>query len=113
MPLPDQIVQIGHACLAAGRRFQPDDTCHLVVLTVRDQIELAQMIDRLAAINVRCAAFYEPDDDLGLTAICTEPISDQRRRFFRHYPLWSAAIGGRGPPSRCFVMPPIEQHPAG
>ncbi len=91
-------MQVGHACLEAGRRFQPDDGCHLVVLTVTDQVELAQLIDRLAAIDVRCAAFYEPDNDFGLTAICTEPIVDQRRRFFRQYRLWSSAETARGPP---------------
>ena len=98
LPLPDQIVQVGHACLEAGRRVQPDAGCHLVVLTVTDQIDLAQIIDRLAAINIRCAAFYEPDHDFGLTAICTEPIADQRRRIFRHYPLWPSEVTVRGPP---------------
>lgn len=98
LPLPDQIVQVGHVCLEAGRRFQPNASCHLVVLTVTDQIELAQIIDRLAAVDVRCAAFHEPDDDRGLTAICTEPISDHQRRFFRHYPLWSSEVTARGPP---------------
>ena len=91
-------MQVGHACLEAGRRFQPDTDCHLVVLTITDQIDLAQIIDRLAAINIRCAAFYEPDHDFGLTAICTEPISDHQRRFFRHYSLWSNAVTARGPP---------------
>jgi hypothetical protein len=70
--LPDQIVQVGHACLEAGRRFQPDDGCHLVVLTVADQIELAQVIDRLAAIDIRCAAFYFFFNDTATTEIYTE-----------------------------------------
>jgi hypothetical protein len=101
LPLPDQIVQVGHACLEAGHRFQPDAGCHLIVLAVADQIELAQVINRLAAIDIRCAAFYEPDNDFGLTAICTEPIADQRRRFFRYYPLWPntvAFVPAPGPP---------------
>jgi hypothetical protein len=108
LPLPDQIVQVGHACLEAGRRFQPADGCHIVVLTVTDQIALVQTIDRLTAIDVQCAAFYEPDNDFGLTAICTEPIADQRRRFFRNYPLWSDNVDAtaRGPPSRCPAVPP-------
>jgi hypothetical protein len=78
------------------------------VLAVSDQIELAQVIDRLAAIGIRCAAFHEPDNDFGLTAICTEPIADQRRRFFRRYSLWSqcnSAALARGPPIKA---DPIE-----
>ena len=109
MPLSDQIVQVGHACLEAGRRFEPAGDCHLVILTVADQIEMAQGIDRLAAINLQCAAFYEPDDNLGLTAICTEPISDQRRRFFRHYLLWSGADAARGPPFTAHPSRPVAQ----
>jgi hypothetical protein len=63
-----------------------------------NQIELVQVSDRLAAIGLRCAAFYEPDDDFGLTAICTDPINDSCRRFFRDHPLWSDAETERGPP---------------
>jgi hypothetical protein len=96
--LRQTVAQVGHACLEAGRCFQPENGCNLVVLTVDDQIELARVIDRLAAIDIRCAAFYEPDDDFGLTAICTDPINDSRRRFFRHYQLWSGSASARGPP---------------
>ena len=33
--------------------------------------------------------FYEPDNDLGYTALATEPITREKRRILNRYPLWS------------------------
>jgi hypothetical protein len=38
--------------------------------------------------EVKCVTFYEPDDGLGYTAACTEPINALNRRLFRRIPLW-------------------------
>jgi hypothetical protein len=40
--------------------------------------------------EVQCITFYEPDDGLGYTAACTEPITGLNRRLFRRIPLWRA-----------------------
>lgn len=61
-------------------------------------------------MGIECVAFEEPDDDLGLTAICTEPITGEIRRLFRHIALWQATITrvqARGPPAtplKCFYF---------
>ncbi|MBK9943394.1 MAG: hypothetical protein IPP13_17445 [Kouleothrix sp.] len=34
--------------------------------------------------------FTEPDDGLGATAACSEPVCGADRRCFRHLPLWQA-----------------------
>jgi hypothetical protein len=99
--LADQIVQVAHACLEAGRRFQPEDGCHLVMLHVPDEIELRLAVQQAEASGIRCALFHEPDDNLGFTAACTEPVVASYRRFFRRYPLWTESeisIAPRGPP---------------
>jgi hypothetical protein len=103
LPIADQIVQAGHACLEAGRCFQPEEGCHLVVLSVSDEIELQLAVRQAEAIGIRCASFFEPDDDMGFTAFCTEPVSDHQRRFFRRFHLWDSSDTcscPRGPPSR-------------
>jgi len=102
LPVADQIVQVGHACLEAGRCFQPEEGCHLVVLSVSDEIDLRSTVRQAETLGIRCVTFYEPDDDMGFTAACTEPITSQLRCLFRRYSLWNlAAISTcpRGPPS--------------
>jgi hypothetical protein len=93
----DQIVQVGHACLEAGRQFeQPQAPCRLVVLSVSSAQQLQAVVEQLELIGVRCAIFYEPDDNLGLTAACTEPITGIIRRAFRRFPLWQPQASTRG-----------------
>jgi hypothetical protein len=95
IPLADQIVQVGDVCLEAGRRFaQPSDSCHLIVLRVSSKNFLREAALRLEIAGIRYVMFYEPDDELGHTAICTEPVRREFRREFRRYAMW----GARGPP---------------
>ena len=107
LPLADQIVQVGHACLEAGRRFQPEVGCHLVVLSVPDEIDLQLAVQQAEAIGIHCASFFEPDDGMGFTAFCTEPVSGYHCRLFRRYNLWGSSDAGkypRGPPSERLLL---------
>ena len=90
IPLADQIVQVGHACLEAGRRFvQPSAPCHLVVLEVPHRAALLDAASRLDVVGLPYVLFWEPDDALGVTALATRPVTtEQERRLFRRYPLW-------------------------
>jgi hypothetical protein len=89
LPLADQIVQVGHACLEAGRRFhQPQGAPHLVVLSVRSQAQLRDAVREAEAMGVRCVLFDEPDDAMGHTAACTGPITGLHRPLFRRFRLW-------------------------
>jgi hypothetical protein len=111
IPLADQIVQVGHACLEAGWQFAPPAApCHLVVLSVVSEAHLHTMVADAALAGVRCAVFHEPDDGLGATAACSEPIAGAARRVFRRLPLWiapTALVRARGPPSPPF---PVHTH---
>src|SRR4051812_43994313 len=102
MPLAQQIVQVGHACLLAGQRFAPPaDTCHLIVLGVLSVEHLRDVVAETAWAGVRWAVFHEPDDGLGDTAACTAPLLGVARRVFRRLPLWQASsmvFAPRGPP---------------
>jgi hypothetical protein len=102
MPLADQMVQVGHACLAAGRQFeQPEQPCQLGLLSVSSEKQLQMVVEQAELRGVCCAIFDEPDDNLGWTAACTEPINGLSRRVFRRFPLWRPAETnpyGRGPP---------------
>ena len=102
IPLADQITQVGHACLEAGWQFARTAVpCHLIVLSVASEAQLTDWVSYAARWGIRCALFYEPDDNLGATAACSEPVYGAARRCFRRLPLWQApgAIGqARGPP---------------
>ena len=97
------MVQVGHACLEAGRRFElPAAPCQLVVLSVTSEKQLQQVVEQVEFKGIRCAVFYEPDDHLGWTAACTEPITSTSRRVFQRLPLWREAetnLCERGPPA--------------
>jgi hypothetical protein len=89
IPLAGQIVQAGHACLEAGFRFErPQSPTHLVLLSVPSERHLLGAVDRIEAAGIRCVVFHEPDDNLGQTAACTQPVEGRRRRYFRKFPLW-------------------------
>ncbi len=102
IPLAQQIVQVGHACLEAGRRFEwPEEPCHLVVLRVATLADLQTAVEWANLAGIQLALFDEPDNGLGLTAACTEPLNAPFRRLFRNYSLWSArvmAAQARSPP---------------
>jgi hypothetical protein len=92
IPLADQIVQVGHACLEAGFKFQkPDAIIHLVVVGVESQKQLLTTLEGLNLRDIRYVMFFEPDNGFGFTSACTEPLNNRYRREFRDFPLWKPA----------------------
>lgn len=104
IPLADQLVQLGHACLEAGAAFyrpsvgtviQSDgqirhtrEVASLVALQVPDQTALIAASKDLTNAGIRHEIFFEPDDAMGWTALTTEPISGKIRESLRKYKLW-------------------------
>ena len=90
IPLVDQIVQVGHACLEAGFKFQrPDEPVNLVVVGIESEIHLLATLERISLREFQFFLFYEPDEQMGFTAACTQPLSIVYRREFRDFPLWN------------------------
>jgi hypothetical protein len=90
IPLADQIVQAAHACLEAGFKFpKPGATVNLVLLCVESESQLLAALEEIRLRGIQFVQFYEPDDDMGFTAACTEPLKDVYRREFRRLPLWT------------------------
>lgn len=102
--LAQQIVQVGHACLEAGRRFEwPQEACNLVVLGVATLSDLHTALEDAELAGIQTACFFETDGQLGLTAACTEPLTGPIRRVFRRFTLWCeprACTSVRGPPGQ-------------
>jgi hypothetical protein len=89
IPLADQIVQVGHACLEAGRVFEQPPDSNMVVLSVGTEERLLRAVASTEQAGLRWALFYEPDDDMGHTAACSAPVSQpDTRRLFRKFEMW-------------------------
>lgn len=88
IPIADQLVQTGHACLEAGYAFPTKTKCNLVLLELEDLDHLQNTVELLQKKNIQFITFTEPDDNMGLTAICTEPIFGNRRKVLQKFKLW-------------------------
>lgn len=63
-----------------------EESNYIIQLSVNDIFELQMLIDKLKKNNIKFTAFYEPDIDNQLTAICIEP-SEQSRKVTSSIPL--------------------------
>lgn len=89
LPQTVQVVQASHACIEATRAFLEKDVehPHLVVLAVKDEPQLFKSAKKLDTAGIRYCTFIEPDRGGEATALATEPISGEQRRFFKNYQL--------------------------
>ena len=105
LPVADQLVQVGHACLEAGNKFgQPKAPSHLVLFGVSSEARLREAAAWLEAADIRTVAFFEPDDAMGYTALCTEPVQGGSRRFLKRFKLWQQSASPRAPPRGAFLV---------
>jgi 2-keto-3-deoxy-L-rhamnonate aldolase RhmA len=92
IPLEDQAVQACHAALEAGYAFAaPANTASLVLLSVEDEHALNDLAKVLAVKEVAHTLFFEPDNDMGHSALATRPVTGETRGLFRELPLWRGA----------------------
>jgi len=79
-----QIVQACHACLEVEK--VPAET-HLILIGVKNQLELLEVAEKLTAKAIGFEMFFEPDYETGHSALTTEPIYGARRLVFKKYKL--------------------------
>lgn len=84
-----QIVQAGHAALEAGFAFShPGQTASLIVLEVKDKDELLAASAHLQGCGIEHQLFFEPDFNMGYSAIATRPVFGSERNLFRKWRLF-------------------------
>lgn len=89
-------MQACHAALEIGLRDtnQYHETSSIVLLQIQNKQTLEQELQYIQSINIDCASFIEPYNDMGLTAFATIPITEDKRELFKKYTLWGRAIKG-------------------
>jgi hypothetical protein len=65
-----------------------DQIPNLVLIGVPDKAALFRVINKLNDNAIGHEVFYEPDDNLGLTAVATYPLTQEQRRCLSNYRLW-------------------------
>lgn len=87
------MVQSNHAALEAGiylgDRLQ-EEPSSLIVIAVKNQVKLEKAMKDLDEKGIKYVPFYEPDWEYGLTAIGTEPLTQEQRVLLKRYQLWKA-----------------------
>lgn len=85
-----QVVQIAHAgMLAVSKHGGLEEDTRLVVLKVRDQDDLLEYERISLDYGLNVEKFFEPDYQIGYSALSTKPISRSEGRLFKKLPLWS------------------------
>ena len=85
MPAGYQAVQTSHSIADFAIEFPTifrewhEKSNYIIQLSVNDIVDLQKLINKLELNNIRFTAFYEPDIDNQLTAICIEPTEQARK----------------------------------
>ncbi len=89
---PEQkIVQLGHATWQAGLQFRdPGKVANLILLHADNEDHLESIAQELDEKGIEFYMFYEPDNMMGHSAICTRPIlKESERQIFSKWELYS------------------------
>ena len=89
IPIADQVVQCCHVSIDCGNKFDIPENCHMVLIGVENQENLLKASEHIASKGIDFIMFFEPDDDMHYTALCTEPINGDLRKVFRKYKMWT------------------------
>src|SRR5271168_3802485 len=86
------MVQSNHATFELARRLPRDQdldvTPSCITIGVPDKTALFRVIEKLRANGIVHHVFYEPDFDMGLSAVATAPLEQSQRRVLSNYRLW-------------------------
>jgi len=95
IPLHQQLVQSAHAAFEAGLRWHSPDKegTSIIILEVPDKKALLRASRRLGGKDIAHHVFFEPDFEMGESALATRPLVGEERRALSGYPLWGR--GGR------------------
>ena len=85
-----QLVQSAHAALESGFAFNaPHETSSIVMIAAKNRNELFKIANHLESNEIQFKMFFEPDFDMGESAIATEAICcPKKRNALKKYQLY-------------------------
>lgn len=87
-----QIIQAAHATQEITKELEhPEKTCHFILFEAKDQTNLINIKMKLDERGIKSHMFFEPDHNTGFTAIATEPIYGDDRKFFKKFKMFKSA----------------------
>ena len=91
LPIQHQLVQACHSALEAGSEFKkPNQIPNLVLIQANDERHLNCIGNFLDSHSIRYHKFFEPDNNMGYSAITTEPLSAEKKKALSNFKLWRA-----------------------
>jgi hypothetical protein len=86
-----QLVQASHACFEAGIKFNHEkEQCSIVMIGIKNKEKLLQVEHYLKTNDVDYSMFFEPDFDMGESAIATRPMRGNERKLFKKFQLYKS-----------------------
>lgn len=67
-------------------------TPSIVLIGVPDKKALEKVIRKLDLNRIDSSAFYETDNDMGLSAVATVPLTDEQRALLQDYKIWKEDV---------------------
>ena len=88
--MAQQLVQASHAALEAGLKDNHtyQQTSSIIIFQIPDEQTLKNELNYIQSLGIECASFYEPYEDMGITAFATLPVTEDKRHLFKKYTLW-------------------------
>lgn len=86
------------------------ESTSIVLIQIPDRATLEQEFEKIQSLGIECASFYEPYEDMGMTAFSTLPIGEDLRHHFQHYPLWGRSIKGVKTPLTEFLKEEMKEN---
>ena len=89
LPPIQQLIQASHATHESGIKFGKieDKISHFCVFGVPDEKSIKNIKVGLDGLDVRSYEFFEPDFNIGISALATEPIIGKKRELFSDFKL--------------------------
>lgn len=83
-------MQASHATLEAGLKDKHtyQQTSSIIIFQINDEETLQKELKYITSLGIECASFYEPYENMGITAFATLPVTEDKRHFFKKYTLW-------------------------
>jgi hypothetical protein len=82
----------------------------IILLQITDRETLEAEFEKFESLGISCASFYEPYEDMGMTAFATLPLGEEHRHLFKNYTLWGRSIKGAKTPLTNFLREEMKEN---